>query len=281
MSGTLYVVATPIGNLEDITLRALSILRSVSLIAAEDTRRTAKLLAHYAIRTPTLSFHEHNSRSRLPQLLQRLSYGESIALVSDAGTPGVSDPGAELVQAALQAGARVDSLPGASATLTALAISGFPGVPHTFLGFPPRRSNDRNKWFSRLAAEPGTAIFFESPHRIAATLRQAAQFLGERQIVVARELTKVHQEIMRGPANMVYDLMTNIKGEFTVVVGPNMAATHGVMAVTPARAADDFGVMTESGALTRRQAIVELGKRYGQSPKAVYALVEAGKSSVK
>jgi 16S rRNA (cytidine1402-2'-O)-methyltransferase len=139
MSGTLYVVATPIGNLEDITLRALRVLREVAVIAAEDTRRTAKLLHHHAIQTATVSFHEHNARARVPQLLKRLQAGQSIAIVSDAGTPGVSDPGVELVRACIAEGIKVDPIPGASATLTALVASGFPTEPVTFLGFPPNR----------------------------------------------------------------------------------------------------------------------------------------------
>src|SRR5205814_6793674 len=151
MSGTLYVVATPIGNLEDITLRALRVLREVDVIAAEDTRRTARLLSHHGISTPTVSFHEHNTRSRVPQLVSRLEAGEDVAVVTDAGTPGVSDPGLELVQAAIDRGIRVDPIPGASAPLAALIASGFPLAPFTVFGFAPYRSKDRKRWLEEIA----------------------------------------------------------------------------------------------------------------------------------
>src|SRR5688572_9990978 len=194
MAGTLFVVATPIGNLEDITLRALRVLREVDLIAAEDTRRTARLLARHGISTPTMSFHEHKSRARIPQLLERLGEGKSIAVVSDAGTPGVSDPGTELIQECVAAGIPVDPIPGASAPLAAVMASGFPMVPLTVFGFAPYRSKDRKPWLAAVAEVRTTVTFFETPHRIAQTLIEAAPFLVERQIVLARELTKVHQE---------------------------------------------------------------------------------------
>src|SRR5687768_17130217 len=174
MPGILHVVATPIGNLEDITLRALRVLREVPLIAAEDTRRTARLLARHAVSTPTISFHEHNARSRLPQLIARLQRGESVALVTDAGTPGISDPGTELVQACIEAGIGVDPIPGVSAPLAAAVASGFPLMPLTILGFPPYRSKDRRHWFETLCGTTNTVTFFEAPHRIADTLRTVA-----------------------------------------------------------------------------------------------------------
>src|SRR5688572_1978923 len=187
MPGILYVVATPIGNLEDITLRALRVLREVTLIAAEDTRRTAKLLTHYGISTPTLSFHEHNSRERIPRLLARLTAGDSIAVVTDAGTPGVSDPGAELVHACVAAGVPVDPLPGASAPLTAVVASGFPVLPLTIYGFAPSRSKDRISFLQAVSELKSTVAFFESPHRIAGTLAEAALCLGNRPIMLGRE----------------------------------------------------------------------------------------------
>ncbi len=167
MSGTLFVVATPIGNLEDVTLRALRVLRTVDLIAAEDTRRTARLLAHHGISTPTLSFHQHNTRGRVPQLVARLQQGASIALVTDAGTPGVSDPGVELVQACVTVGIVVDPVPGVSAPLAAAIGSGFPVIPLTVLGFAPARSKDRLRWLKNVSAIENTVTFFETPHRIA------------------------------------------------------------------------------------------------------------------
>src|SRR6266545_3220600 len=175
MPGTLFVVATPIGNLEDITLRALRVLREAHVIAAEDTRRTAKLLSHHAISTPTLSFHEHNTRTRLPQILARLERGQNVALVTDAGTPGVSDPGVELVAAAVAQGIPVDPIPGASAPLVAGIASGFPLEPMTILGFPPSRAKDRSVWLQQAGNVKNTFAFFEAPHRIRQTLLAAQQ----------------------------------------------------------------------------------------------------------
>ena len=221
MPGTLFVVATPIGNLEDITLRALRVLREVQLIAAEDTRRTARLLARHAISTPTISFHEHNTRARLPQLIARLQRGESIALVTDAGTPGISDPGTELVQACIEAGVTVDPIPGVSAPLAAAVVSGFPLIPLTILGFPPQRAKDRTAWFNTLCEITNTVTFFEAPHRIGETLRAASDILGVRPMMVARELTKVHQDFLYGTASEVaLQLQSVPKGEFTIVLGP-------------------------------------------------------------
>src|SRR5688500_12877443 len=219
-AGTLFVVATPIGNLEDITLRALRVLREVDLIAAEDTRRTAKLLTHHGISTPTLSFHEHNTRGRIPQLTGRLDAGESIALGTDGGTPGVSDPGAELVQACIEAGIPVDPVPGVSAPLTAVIASGFPVTPLTIYGFVPSRSKDRTSFLSVISEIRTTCTFFESPHRIVATLAEAQLILGNRPIMVGRELTKVHQEFLYGTPGDVAQRLSNPRGEFTVVVGP-------------------------------------------------------------
>src|SRR5262245_42982676 len=162
MSGTLFVVATPIGNLEDITLRALRILREVAIIAAEDTRRTAHLLSRHAISTPTTSLHEHNESKKSATLVARLLRGENVALVSDAGTPTVSDPGSELIRTAIDAGIRVEPIPGPSAVLSALAVSGFPTDAFTFLGFPPQRASDRTAWFDRVRDAGGTIVFFEA-----------------------------------------------------------------------------------------------------------------------
>src|SRR5436309_1966139 len=180
MPGTLFVVATPIGNLEDITARALRILREVALIAAEDTRRTAHLLARYAIATPTTSLHEHNEKKKAPTLVARLERGDSIALVSDAGTPTISDPGQRLIRDAIDAGIRVEAIPGPSATIAALAGSGLPSGTFTFLGFPPVRGSDRRGWFADLANSGRTVVFFEAPHRIQTTLRDLQEAIGDR-----------------------------------------------------------------------------------------------------
>src|SRR5688572_19244461 len=187
MSGTLFVVATPIGNLEDITLRALRVLREADVVAAEDTRRTGKLLAHHGIQSRMLSFHTHNARERTPVLVARLRAGEGVALVTDAGTPGVSDPGVELIRACIEEGITVDPIPGPSAVLAAAAGSGFPLVPLTFAGFAPNRSKDRRAWLDEVARTPHTVVFYEAPHRIQQTVSDAHAVLGNRQIVVARE----------------------------------------------------------------------------------------------
>jgi 16S rRNA (cytidine1402-2'-O)-methyltransferase len=279
MSGTLYVVATPIGNLEDITLRALRILREVAVIAAEDTRRTAKLLTHHAIPTPSVSFHEHNTRTRLPQLIARLERGENVAVVSDAGTPGVSDPGLELVQACIERGIRVDPLPGASATLTALVGSGFPVVPVTIFGFPPVKANARAMWFDQVARLAHTVVFFEAPHRIRAVLAEASRYLGRRPIALARELTKVHQEFLRGTAESLAETVKRPRGEFTVVIGPSVVEQEPSRALAPSDLAAEFGRLTEGLGYQRRAAISDLARRYGRTSREIYSMLETAKVS--
>ena len=278
MAGTLFVVATPIGNLEDISLRALRVLREVNLIAAEDTRRTAKLLSHYGIRTPTLSFHAHNSRARMPQLLKRLGEGESIALVTDAGTPGVSDPGAELVAACRQEGVAVDPIPGASAALVAAVGSGFPLNSVTFLGFPPPKANARNEWFKALAASPGTTVFFEAPHRIGSTLSDLRDILGNRHICVGRELTKAHQEFVIGPADAAKFLSITRKGEFTVVIGPYQAENGSNPPPSDESIAETFRAIAQSDLGGGRRATAgEVARRLGLTANEVYRALERTK----
>jgi 16S rRNA (cytidine1402-2'-O)-methyltransferase len=281
MPGTLYVVATPIGNLEDVTLRALRVLREASLIAAEDTRRTAKLLHHYSISTRTLSFHEHNTRRRLPELVERLKAGASVALVSDAGTPVLSDPGLELIQACIREGIAVEPVPGASAPLAALVASGFPAQPLTVLGFVPIKANDRMVWLRELQRIPNTVVFFEAPHRIQATLKAAATILGNRPLLLAREITKVHQEFVRGLASELGNQPITARGEFTVVVG---VATESIDktddAIDMSSLSAEFRQLTENGALTRRQAITELSRRYRRSAREIYAALEQSKRAV-
>ena len=278
MAGTLFVVATPIGNLEDITMRALRVLREANLVAAEDTRRTSKLLNHYGIRTPTLSFHVHNSRTRLPQLLDRLTLGENIALVTDAGTPGISDPGVELVAACRQRGIGVDPIPGPSAAVLAAVGSGFPLNSITFLGFPPIKAKAREEWFKAVAAAANTLVFFESPHRIASTLAELRKYLGERQICVAREMTKTHQEFLSGPSNSDVFLSLTIKGEFSVVVAPIGPPGEG------SARADDDAILAAFRSLDRefqgpgkRQAIGQVARRLGVSANEVYRVIERAK----
>jgi 16S rRNA (cytidine1402-2'-O)-methyltransferase len=219
MPGTLYVVPTPIGNLEDITLRALRVLREVTLIAAEDTRTTGRLLAHFEIDTPQTSYHEHNKLTKLDRVLSALAIGD-VALVSDAGTPGLSDPGYELITATIDAGYRVEPLPGPSAVIAALVASGLPTDSFLYLGFLPRKAAARRDALAALAEEPRTLVFYEAPHRLLATLTDVREVLGERQVAVARELTKLHEEIWRGPVEgaMAYYSTNEPRGEITLVV---------------------------------------------------------------
>ena len=281
MSGTLYVVATPIGNLEDITLRALRVLREVAVIAAEDTRRTAKLLTHYGISTPTVSFHEHNARTRIPQFLGRLERGDSIAVVSDAGTPGISDPGLELVQACIDHGIPIDPIPGPSALLTALVASGFPTAPVAFLGFPPNRAKDRVAWWTDISHNTATVVFFEAPHRITTCLTEAARYLGTRPLLVGRELTKLHQELLRGSAEDIGKRLKEIRGEFTVVVGPAPEPADS-RANLPEEAVlvNEFRQLTDDLGMSRRQAIAELARKYDRSSREIYGRLEAAKTTV-
>lgn len=277
--GTLFVVATPIGNLEDITLRALRVLREADLIAAEDTRRTAKLLIHHGISTPTVSFHAHNIRTRLPQLMLKLQSGSDVAVVSDAGTPGVSDPGVELVQACVSEGVPVDPIPGVSAVLTAGVASGFPLAPLTVLGFAPPRSNDRMAFVERLAGIPHTLVLFEAPTRIAALIEDVATVLGNRPIVLGRELTKVHQEFLRGTAAELISQLQSPRGEFTVVIGPAIEQAVSAASVSDEQIATMFGHMAKSGAGSRRAVLAALAKKLGISPRHVYAAIERHKVS--
>ncbi len=214
---TLYIVATPIGNLEDISLRALRILREVKLIAAEDTRRTKRLLNTYDIKTPMTSYHEHNKRAKLSYIFDCLEK-EDMALVSDAGMPGISDPGHELIVAANQQGIPVIPIPGPSSVITALAASGLPTDKFIYLGFLPRKTNDRRRLLESSADEDGTIVILESPHRLLKALNDILLVLGNRKIAVCRELTKIHEEIFRGTISQAIEHFTEPRGEFTLVI---------------------------------------------------------------
>jgi 16S rRNA (cytidine1402-2'-O)-methyltransferase len=278
---TLFLVATPIGNLEDITLRALRVLREVSLIAAEDTRRTAKLLSHFDIHTPTTSFYEQVEREKTPRLLARLAAGESLALVSDAGTPGISDPGYRLTRAAIAAGIRVEAVPGASSVLAALVVSGLPTSAFSFVGFPPPRAQARERWLLDLSSRRETLVFFEAPHRIRETLEAVIRVLGDRPIVLGRELTKVHEELTRGPVSAVLANLPLPRGEFTVVLG---GAEEPAPLSEPLPEPDEllavFYQMTETGKMSRRDAVNSLADRFGMSSRELYGAIEKAKLSV-
>jgi 16S rRNA (cytidine1402-2'-O)-methyltransferase len=220
MAGTLYLVATPIGNLADITHRALQILRDVDLIACEDTRHTRKLLQHYGIETKTVSYHEHNEQQRAAELIELLKQGSDVAVVSDAGTPAINDPGFRLVRAAADSGIVVVPMPGPSALITALVAAGLPTDEFFFGGFLPARSGARRTRLTELRAVPGTLIFYEAPHRLAASLKDAYEVLGEREAVVARELTKLHEEIRRGRLSELAEHYSTVepRGEIVLLV---------------------------------------------------------------
>lgn len=220
MFGKLFVVPTPIGNLQDITLRALEVLKHVDVIAVEDTRHTGKLLAHYEIKKPMLSYQEHNETQRIPQIMQKLIEGQNVALVSDAGTPTLSDPGFKLIRQAVSQSVEVDVLPGASSIVVGIVGSGLPTDKFYFGGFLPRTPSKRQKTLSELLSLKATLVFFESPHRVSAMLADAYQVMGNRQVVVARELTKLHQSYWRGSLEEIESSqgIKKIKGEVVVII---------------------------------------------------------------
>ncbi len=221
MPGTLFVVATPIGHMEDITVRAIRTLAEVDLIAAEDTRRTRKLLARYKVCTQLASYHDHNKEKRTPKILEKLKAGASIALVTDAGTPSISDPGYYLVREAVRQAVPVVPIPGVSAMIAALSVSGLPTDRFTFVGFVPRKSAKRKQILDQLEPQPSTLIFYESANRLPVLMREILDVMGDRQAVIARELTKIHEEILRGPLSMVakeISVRPDLKGECTLLV---------------------------------------------------------------
>jgi len=220
-SGTLYVVATPIGHLEDITARALRILNEVEFIAAEDTRHTRKLLQHFQLETPLTSFHEHSPQAKLDSLIARLKGGESLALVTDSGTPGISDPGANLVREAHRQGIPVVPIPGANAALAALSVSGFWAQRFRFEGFPPRKAGERKRFFEHLLEYDAPIVLYESPFRVLKTLQCALEVLGDRPVTVCRELTKQFEEVFHGTLSEAVARWQakEPRGEFTLVIG--------------------------------------------------------------
>ncbi|OKH20830.1 16S rRNA (cytidine(1402)-2'-O)-methyltransferase [Hydrococcus rivularis NIES-593] len=271
--GTLYLVGTPIGNLEDITFRAIGILQTVDLIAAEDTRHTGKLLQHFQIATPQISYHEHNKRSRQEELLARLQKGETIALVTDAGMPAISDPGYELVKACIDAGISVIPIPGVTAAVTALAASGLPTDRFVFEGFLPIKEKERRDRLNFLKHETRTLILYEAPHRLLETLRDLASVLGEnRQIVLARELTKVHEEFWRGTirdAIALYTTNREPKGEFTLVVAGTQTQENLILSEEELKT--ELRHLIEQG-MTRSQASRQLAQLTNIPRRQIYDL---------
>ncbi|HKL48797.1 MAG TPA: 16S rRNA (cytidine(1402)-2'-O)-methyltransferase, partial [Desulfuromonadales bacterium] len=224
MSGTLYVVATPIGNLEDITMRAVRVLGEVDLVACEDTRHSGKLLSHFGISASLIAYHEHNEAARSSQLVEALEEGRSVALISDAGTPGISDPGYRLIRACRQAGVSVQAVPGVSAVVAALSVSGLSVVRFAFEGFLPAKRNARCSYLERVSGDERTLVFYEAPHRLVAMLEDIIGIMGaEREVVVARELTKLHEETVTGAAAEVLEQFSSrprVRGELVVMVAP-------------------------------------------------------------
>jgi 16S rRNA (cytidine1402-2'-O)-methyltransferase len=266
-TGTLYIVATPLGNLEDITLRAIRVLREVSVIACEDTRRTVKILNRYEVRTPLFIFHEYNKVRAGVSILRRLRDGENVALVSDAGTPAISDPGYELVREAIGGGVPIEVVPGPSALIAALVVSGLPTDHFTFEGFLPARREKRRKAMQNLATEKRTMIFYESPQRVTSFLREAAEIFGDRRACVVRELTKIHEEILRGTLpelDAEVSRRESVRGEITIVIGGGEKTVElSVEEIVKAALEDASG--------SSRDLSREIAERTGLSRKEVYA----------
>ena len=269
-TGTLYLVATPIGNLADITHRALQVLKDVDLIACEDTRHTNKLLNHYGIGTKTISYHEHNEQQRATQLIDKLKEGSDIAVVSDAGTPSISDPGFRLVRAAIENDVNVVPVPGPSALISALVAAGLPTDEFFFAGFLPSRPNARRTRLTELQSVPGTLIFYEAPHRLVATLKDALEVLGEREAVVARELTKLHEEIRRGRLSQLTayyaDKKSDIRGEIVVLIDRNVLGATQKQETNIAALVDQF----EQEGLDHRAALKKAARELGLSRAEAY-----------
>jgi 16S rRNA (cytidine1402-2'-O)-methyltransferase len=269
-TGCLYLVATPIGNLEDITLRALRVLKEVDLIACEDTRQTQKLLQHYAIHKEMVSYHAHNELTRSPELVIQLEQGAQVALVSDAGTPVVSDPGYRLVVMCLRHHIPVVPIPGPSAFVAALAASGLPTDEFLFVGFLPPRAGARRKKIDALKSEPRALVFYEAPHRLAETLSDAADILGDRHAVVAREVTKIHEEFLRGSLAELRDAARERppRGEITLMIGPAAdGATPAVVSVSLRRRVEQLEV--EAG-LDRKAALKQAARERGLGKREAY-----------
>ena len=275
-AGCLYIVATPIGNLEDITLRALRVLKEVDLIACEDTRQSVKLLSRFDIHTRLVSYHEHNEITRAAELVIELEQGAKIALVSDAGTPAISDPGQHLVALALRHGIQVVPVPGVSAVVAALVASGMPSERFSFVGFLPARQSERRKALRELASQPGTLVLYEAPHRLLDTLEDAVEILGNRPAAIARELTKVHEEFLR---NDLQDLAAAtrrkpFKGEITILIGsagprpvPQQAAGSDVHAVPLAHRVQEI---VEERGVDRKAALKQAARERGLTKREAY-----------
>lgn len=269
--GTLYICGTPIGNLGDITLRALEVLKSVDLIAAEDTRHSRKLLDHYGITTPLTSYHEHNEKGKALELVKMLEQGKTIALISDAGMPGISDPGQVLIQLCVEKGLPLDVLPGANAALTALLLSGMPNDHFLYHGFLPSQTSARKKELKNYAQLPYTQIFYEAPHRLVSTLEDFLEVFGEREAAVVREITKLHQSVHKGNlSRLIEEFKVNSpRGEICIVTSPYVPALP-IGGEEEWR--EEVRVLTEQG-IKPNEAMKEVAQRYGISKREVYQAI--------
>ncbi|MGI9065544.1 MAG: 16S rRNA (cytidine(1402)-2'-O)-methyltransferase [Pyrinomonadaceae bacterium] len=277
MSGTVYLISTPIGNLEDITHRAVRLLGEVELIACEDTRHTQKLLNHYGINTRTISYHEHNERERATELLRLIDSGSDVAIVSDAGTPGISDPGFRIARLAIESGVRVVPVPGPSALIAALVASGLPTDEFFFGGFLPARSGARRARLTELRSFPATLIFYEGPHRIAATLKDAHEILGEREAVVARELTKMHEEVVRGRLSELAERFLspeNARGEMVLIIDRTVLKSEFANNASVVSIASLVAALEAEG-LDHRAALKKAARELGVSRDEAYRRLAA------
>jgi len=271
-TGCLYLVGTPIGNLEDITMRALRILKEVDQIACEDTRHTQKLLSHYQIHKPLVSYHEHNELTRAPELVLSMEQGAKIALVSDAGTPLISDPGHRLVSLCLRHKITIVPIPGPSALLASLSASGLPNEEFLFVGFLPARSGERRRALERLRIEDRTIILYESPHRIADCVADAREVLGDRAACIAREVTKLHEEFIRGKLSDLSNALkeTPARGELTLLIGPEDSAGVRTPANSTQGLADRVEELIRQAKLDRKEALKLAAKEHGITRRAAY-----------
>ena len=269
--GKLYLVATPIGNLDDMSIRMVNTLKEVDRIAAEDTRNTGLLLKNFGIETKQISFHEHNAKEKIPVLLDMLQSGNDIAQVSDAGLPSISDPGHDLVQAVLEAGITVVPIPGPSAGITALIASGLAPQPHIFYGFLPRKAGQQKEFFTSKKSYPETQIFYESPHRVRATLENMLAVYGDRQVVLVRELTKIHEEYQRGLISELLDYTAEHppKGECLLIIAG--AAEDAQQEISQEQILAEIDLLVKAGS-KKNQAIKNVAKKYGRNKSELYAV---------
>ncbi len=278
-NGRLFLVATPIGNLEDITFRAVRTLKEVDLIACEDTRQTQKLLNHYGIHNRQVSYHEHNEQERAGELAAEMEKGTSIALVSDAGTPLLSDPGFRLVNLCIERGIPVIPIPGPNSLLAAISASGIPGDQFLFIGFLPPRQGERRRVLAKLSDQTVSLVFFEAPHRIAATLRDAAEILGPRPAAIARELTKIHEEFIRGTLSDLAGQLASqtVKGELTLVVGPAQPHAAGAT-VFEGTIRERVEELMRTGGFDRKAALKKVARDTGIPRREAYKKLLAERS---